>query len=116
MVEEELLKQILAKLDNLESEMAGLKSTMATKEDLEAVKTDLATVKAEMATKEDLETLNISLRDNVLSLVADNLLPAMEAMEGRLTDRLDDLSQRLETVEVISGQNYTDIVKLRRAK
>lgn len=49
------------------------------------------------------------------SAVADNLLPVMESMEG-LTDRLDDLSQRLETVEVITGQNYTDIAKLRRTK
>lgn len=96
MAEEELLKQILAKLDNLDSDMASLRNTMATKEDLEA--------------------LNTSIRDNVLGLVADNLLPVMESMEGRLTDRLDDLSQRLETVEVITGQNYTDIAKLRRTK
>lgn len=46
MAEEELLKQILAKLDNLDSDMASLRNTMATKEDLEA--------------------LNTSIRDNVL--------------------------------------------------
>ncbi len=150
MADEDILKLILAKLDNLESEVSDIKSTMATKEELAAVKDDVAALKGEvgdikatmatkddlaavkddvaalkgevgdikaaMATKDDLAALKEEIAVNVVSLVSDNILPAMEAMEERLTGRIDELSDRMGTVELLSGQNYTDIVKLRLAK
>lgn len=163
MADEDILKLILAKLDNLESDVSDIKATMATKEELEtlrdevsdikatmatkeelgalrgevgdikatmatkdelaAVKDDVAALKGEvgdikaaMATKDDLAALKEEIAVNVVSLVSDNILPAMEAMEERLTGRIDELSDRMGTVELLSGQNYTDIVKLRLAK
>lgn len=123
MADEDILKLILAKLDNLESEVSDVKATMATKDDLAAVKDDVAALKGEvsdikatMATKDDLAALKEEIAVNVVSLVSDNILPAMEAMEERLTERIDELSDRMSTVELLSGQNYTDIVKLRLAK
>ncbi len=70
MAEEELLQQILSKLNTLETDITGIKNAMATKEE----------------------------------------------PEERLTALLDDISQRLETVEILSGQNYVDLIKLRRIK
>ena len=123
MVDEDILKLILAKLDNLESEVSDIKVTMATKDELAAVKDDIAALKDEvgdikttMATKDDLAALKEEIAVNVVSVVSDNIRPAMEAMEERLTERIDELSDRIGTVELLSGQNYTDIAKLRLAK
>ena len=130
MADEEILRLILNKLDNLESDMGSvktevsdIKATMATKEELTAtnveiasLKTEVGDIKANMTTKPDLADLKDDITSNVLSLVTDNLLPAMEAMEERLSEQIDDISDRLFTVEVISGQNYTNIAKLRRTK
>lgn len=150
MADEDILKLILAKLDNLESEVSDIKATMATKEELAAVKDDVTALKGEvgdikvtmatkeelaavkddiaalkgevgdikttMATKDDLAALKEEIAVNVVSVVSDNILPAMEAMEERLTERIDELSDRIGTVELLSGQNYTDIAKLRLAK
>ena len=45
-----------------------------------------------------------------------NAMATKEEPEERLTALLDDISQRLETVEILSGQNYVDLIKLRRIK
>ena len=150
MADEDILKLILAKLDNLESEVSDIKVTMATKDELAAVKDDVTALKGEvgdikatmatkdelaavkddiaalkdevgdikttMATKDDLAALKEEIAVNVVSVVSDNIRPAMEAMEERLTERIDELSDRIGTVELLSGQNYTDIAKLRLAK
>ena len=116
MADEDILKLILAKLDNLESEVSDIKSTMATNEELEALRGEVGDIKTTMATKDDLAALKEEIAVNVVSVVSDNILPAMEAMEERLTERIDELSDRIGTVELLSGQNYTDIAKLRLAK
>lgn len=78
MIDQEMLEAMAAmleplnkKLDNVQTELAEVRATMATKDELAEVRTDLAEVRATMATKDELAEVQAKLSKEIASVKED---------------------------------------------
>lgn len=91
-------------LEKLYIEVQGIKSNMATKDDLKnfATKNDIKN----FATKDDLQ--NFATKDDI-NLLADELHTEIQAV----LDEVKELRNDINTMEIVTSKNALDIAKLK---
>ena len=108
MADEDILNEVVDKLDQLEKRVKSLESFLKLDIPLLKLRVDM------LATA--MNSLKSTGKTSLLLSAASPKETPAKTTDAALTERLDEIAQRLAIVELLSGQNYTDIVKLRLAK